>query len=312
MTLKISRLVNPTLLFAAMLLLSSNAFAQEAQQETEQAASQNTSSSVTKESLTAKRSSTSNSVLDLRWRPNSDAPPPATQADSDGWRFEIAPYLWAAALKGDLRVRTTTAHVDASFSDLFNQLDFAFATRFEAAKGRWRLIVDENYMNLGTTGTGPLGLSSVEVEPTLNFFEVAGSYELVSVPNKESTAGEPLPAKFSMEVLGGARYTHFGLGLEPANLPAVEGSRNLIDAFFGNRFKFRPRPAVTLIGKYTVGAGGSNDAETVTGLVDFKLRKRLSFWAGYQYLHMSADKPENVVGFNGSMRGIILGATLHR
>jgi hypothetical protein len=49
--------------------------------------------------------------------------PSTSQADSKAWHFEIAPYLWAAALKGDLRVRNTSTHVDASFSDLFKQLD---------------------------------------------------------------------------------------------------------------------------------------------------------------------------------------------
>ena len=229
--------------------------------------------------------------------------------DPDAWHFEVAPYIWAAALEGDLRVRNTTTHVDASFSDLFKQLDLALATRFEAKKGRWALMLDENYMNLGTTGTGPLGRRTVKVEPTLNFLEFAGSYEVVSVPNKESTE---LPAVFSVEVLGGARYTHFGLGLEPENLAPVEGSRNLIDAFFGNRFKYRPRPAVTLIGKYTVGGGGSNNAETVTGLVDYRFRKSISLWGGYQYLHKNADKPSNVVGFNGSLRGVILGVGIHK
>jgi hypothetical protein len=135
----------------------------------------------------------------------------------------------------------------------------------------------------------------VKVEPTLNFFEFVGSYEPVSIPNKQATADQPLPPIFSIEVLAGARYTHFGLGLEPENASKVEGSRNLLDAFFGNRFKYRPHPAVTLIGKYTVGGGGSNDAETVTGVVDLRFRKNMSFWVGYQYLHMNADQSANVV-----------------
>jgi len=219
--------------------------------------------------------------------------------------------MWAAALEGDLRVRDTTAHVDSSFSDLFKQLDFTIATQFEARKGKWRLMLDENYINLGTTGNGPLR-NPVKIEPTLNFFEFGASYEVVTVPNKNSTDNDPLPPVFSAEILGGARYTHFGLGLEPANRPPVEASRNLVDAFVGNRFKGRLHPAVTLIAKYTVGGGGSDFTGTATGLVDFKFRKNMSAWIGYQYLHMNADKPSNVVGFNGDMRGLILGVTLHK
>jgi hypothetical protein len=304
--LRIASLIKITLLLATVFILPNHAFGQEAQQETELVISQSNSASVAK----------SKSVLGLKWNPYSkpanSATPSAPQDDSNGWHFESAPYLWAAALKGDLRVRNTTTQVDASFSDLFEQLDFAIATQFEAIKGRWRLILDENYMNLGTTGSGPLGRRTVGVEPTLNFFEFGGSYELVSVPNKEATADKPLPPVFSMEIGGGGRYTHFGLGLEPQNAAPVEASRNLVDAFFSNRFKFRPHPAVTLIGKYTVGGGGSHDAETVTGLVDLRFRKNMSVWFGYQYMHMDADQSDNVIGFNGSMRGLILGATLRK
>lgn len=239
------------------------------------------------------------------------APAHAQSTDSNSWQFESTPYLWAAALEGDLRVRNTTAHVDSSFSDLFKQLDFTIATQFEAKKGKWRLMLDENYINLGTTGNGPLR-NPVKIEPTLNFFEFGASYEVATVPNKNSTDSDPLPPVFSAEILGGARYTHFGLGLEPANLAPVEASRNLVDAFVGNRFKARLHPAVTLIGKYTVGGGGSDFTGTVTGLVDFRFRKSMSAFIGYQLLHMNADKPSNVVGFNGDMRGLIMGVTLHK
>lgn len=239
------------------------------------------------------------------------APAQSQSKDSNSWHFEATPYLWAAALEGDLRVRDTTAHVDSSFSDLFKQLDFTVATQFEARKGRWRLMLDENYVNLGTTGTGPLR-NPVEIEPTLNFFEFAASYEVVTVANKNSTDSEPLPPVFSAEIIGGGRHTHFGLGLEPANRAPIEGSRNLVDVFVGNRFKARVHPAVTFVGKYTVGGGGSDFAGTVTGLVDFNIRKSMSASIGYQLLHMNADKPSNVVGFNGEMRGLILGLTLHK
>jgi hypothetical protein len=237
------------------------------------------------------------------WRPQADS--------DDDWHFEIAPYLWAAALKGDLRVRNSTARVDASFSDIFHNLDFSFATRVEAGKKRWRVLIDENYVNLGTTGTGPLG-ETIDVQPTLNFFEVAGSYELATIRNKNSTANEPLPPTLSLEVLGGLRYTHFGLGLQRGTNPAVEGSRNLVDFFAGNRVKVRPHPAFTIIGKYTLGGGGSHFAWTVSALGDFRFRRNMSAWGGYQVLDMDADQASNTVGFNGKLQGLIFGLSFYK
>jgi len=237
--------------------------------------------------------------------------PPQPDAGDDDWHFEIAPYLWAAALKGDLRVRNTTAAVDASFSDIFHNLDFSFATKAEASKGKWRVLIDENYVNLGTTGTGPLG-DPIDVQPTLNFFEVGASYAPVIIRDKNSTANESLPPVFSLEVLGGLRYTHFGLGLTRAGNPGVEGSRNLVDFFGGNRVKVRPHPAFTIIGKYTLGGGGSHFAWSVSGLGDFRFRRNMSAWGGYQVLDMDADQASNTIGFNGKLQGLIFGLSIYK
>ena len=235
---------------------------------------------------------------------------PAPSNDPDGWRFEMAPYIWLAGLEGNLRVRNNTVRIDSSPSDLVEQLDFAFATKFEAGKGKFKFILDENYVNLGATGVGPLG-QVTDVQPTLNIFEFGGSYAPIVIPNKDSTSSTPLPPTFSLEIIGGGRYTHFGLGIDRPNLSA-EGSRNIVDAFIGNRFKVRPHPAVTLIGKYTVGGGGSHFAWSAAGLVDLRWKPGFSLWGGYQVLDMDADQASNTIGFNGRLRGLIMGVTLYR
>lgn len=301
--MKISGLIT---IVAVFLLLTGVAVGQQAGQS---AAPSSESSTVAKR-IETKSNEAPTSESSNKLEPSNAVPLP--QADDDsGWHFEIAPYLWAAAMKGDLRVRNTTATVDSSFSDIFHVLDFAFAVKAEASKGKWRVMLDENYVNLGETGTGPLG-QTTDVQPTLNFFEVGASYAPVIVRNKNSSANEPLPPVFELEVLGGLRYTHFGLGLTRGSNPGVEGSRNLVDFFAGNRIKARPHPAFTIIGKYTVGGGGSHLAWTFTGLGDFRFRHNMSAWGGYQYLHMDADQASNTVGFKGSLRGLIFGVSLYK
>lgn len=300
------------IVFAAAVLvcLAGDAFAQELQQTSTQADITNDSRSDVNSATTHGSNLQKNARTTLARTAN--PPFPKAPPTSDSWHFEAAPYLWAAALEGDLRVRNTTTHVESSFSDVFKQLDFAFATTFEASKGRWRLMLDENYVNLGTTGTGPLGRNTIAIEPTLNFFEFGASYAPVIVPNKDATDNNPLPPTLSVEILGGGRYTHLGLGLEPQNGNKVEGSRNLVDLFIGNRLKVRPHPAVTLSGKYTVGGGGSEFAWTAEGLVDLRFRKNLSAWGGYRILGMNADQASNAVGFDGQMRGLIFGMTIYK
>ena len=52
---------------------------------------------------------------------------PAVQETTteSGWTFSFAPYFWAAGLSGDVaQFGLPEAHVDASFSDIFDHLDF--------------------------------------------------------------------------------------------------------------------------------------------------------------------------------------------
>ena len=192
-------------------------------------------------------------------------------------------------------------------------LDFAAAVQVEAIKGRWRIMLDENYANLGTTGTGPLGIVTLDVQPTINIFEFGASYTFVKIANKNATASEPLPPVFTAEVLGGGRFFHLGLGLQANNNPPQEGSRNLVGPFVGNRFKVSPHKAVTLIGKYTVGGSGagSNFAWSADALMDLRLKKGFSLGGGYRWLGMNADDPSNRIGFDGTMRGLMLSMTLY-
>ena len=238
---------------------------------------------------------------------------PQASGDPDTWQFEIRPYIWLAGLYGTLRVNNTTAQVGQDSASVIGMLDFAAATQVEAIKGNWRLMVDENYANLGTTGTGPLGLVTFDVQPTINIFEFGVSYTAVKIANKNATASDPLPPIFTAEVLGGGRFFHLGLGLQANNNPPQEGSRNLVGPFVGNRFKVSPHKAVTVIGKYTVGGSGagSNFAWSADALVDLRLKKGFSLGGGYRALGMNADDPNNRIGFDGTMRGLILTMTLY-
>jgi hypothetical protein len=122
------------------------------------------------------------------------------------WRFEIRPYIWTAGVYGTLRVGSTTAQTGKGSSSVLGMLDFAAASQVEAINGRWRIMFDKNYVNLGTSGTGPAGNVTVDVQPTMNIFEFGGSYTALAVRNKKVTATEPLPPIFRAEILGGALH----------------------------------------------------------------------------------------------------------
>jgi len=230
-------------------------------------------------------------------------------AFESAWHLEVTPYLWMPKIEGNLRLNNQLVRIDSSASNLAGSLDFIIGTRVEAKYGKWGLFVDEDYMNLGATGTAPGPLATVyNVQPTLNIFEVGPSFTAFAVGNTEN--GDPMPDVFTIEVLGGMRWTHLGLGLTTATTQA-EGSRNIIDGFVGARVRGRPHPRFMLGGGYTIGGGGSRMAWTANFTGDFQFHRNMSFSGGYQVLDMDADDTNNVVGFNGRLRGLIFGFTFH-
>src|ERR1044071_1536982 len=280
--------------FAFLLLLAATASAQEMTGSREKTAKDDGVSSDPSESMTKVASAGLRPTGSLFALPapvrGTESPvtasPPQAAEDDETWHYEVRPYLWTAGIYGDLRVNNTTAQTGKGSTSVLGMLDFAAAAQVEAIRGRWRLMFDENYVNLGTTGTGPGGNVTLDVQPTMNIFEAGGSYTAVTVRNKKATVTNPLPPIFRAEILGGVRWFHLGLGLRANNNPPVEGSRNLVGPFVGSRLKVSPHKAVTLIGKFTVGSSGAgaNLAWSGEGLIDLRLKKTFSLAGGYRVL----------------------------
>ena len=55
----------------------------------------------------------------------------------------------AISMNGDAKVKGQKADVDVSFSDIWDELNFAFMLEYEARKGRWGLWGNTIYANLG-------------------------------------------------------------------------------------------------------------------------------------------------------------------
>ena len=64
------------------------------------------------------------------------------------WQLSVTPYLWATALKGDVRVGRTKRQVDASFNDILDNLNGALMLSLELRKGRFGLLSDTVYADL--------------------------------------------------------------------------------------------------------------------------------------------------------------------
>jgi hypothetical protein len=70
----------------------------------------------------------------------------------EGWTFSVAPYFWAAGISGEVgQFGLPPVDVDASFSDIFDHLDFGAMAIAEARYDRYSIFGDIMYSTTSTT-----------------------------------------------------------------------------------------------------------------------------------------------------------------
>jgi len=81
---------------------------------------------------------------------------PASMA-SDGWQYELTPYVFFSGMKGDIGVGgLPPIDIDASFSDIADNLEAGFMGMFTARNGPLLFSFDGSYTKLEASGTGPV------------------------------------------------------------------------------------------------------------------------------------------------------------
>jgi len=93
----------------------------------------------------------------------------ATQAypaeGDEGWRWSLAPYLWASGIKETLRVDgEVVGGQDLTFADLVDKTEATAQLHFEGSRDRWGVFADLFYIELSDSGTGNLGVSRLDAD----------------------------------------------------------------------------------------------------------------------------------------------------
>ena len=217
------------------------------------------------------------------------------------WEFSVAPYAFFAALDGRVGVVGQTAQVDASFSDIFRNLDFAAMGTFEARKGKWAIVTDAMYMSLsGKKVTPSPFFGDIDVEVKEIVVDPVVAYRVLKLE------------KAHIDLLGGARFWHVKshLTFQPRILPLVdvEGSKNWVDPIVGARGVASISPRVFLFGRFDMGGFGVNSDFTgqAFGGLGYQLKPRVALLGGYRYLRV--DYVNEGFIFKTAMSGIMAGA----
>lgn len=140
------------------------------------------------------------------------------ESSQNEWEFAIAPYLWAAGMDGSIGIANFEQDVDVAFSDIIDNLDFAFMGHFDMRNEHWVLMSDLVFVDLGHEED--LVQATVTAGLDMTLFEVAGGYRVSRV----------------FTILAGARWVDMATGIDYSGTlidDEVAASKDWIDPLIG-------------------------------------------------------------------------------
>lgn len=208
----------------------------------------------------------------------------------DRWHFAITPYFWFSGLEGTVSMKgLAEVPVEASFGDIWDNLDIGLLGRFEGRRNRVGFAVDSSYLDLGVSVAqdrpllGQLGLEadvrSLISEGLVSYRAVAGSAERGAW----------------LDVFGGVRYVGTrsqlkGRAPDGSDLATTKQTIDWVDGLVGARFRVPLGSRLGLHGRADLAGLGSDFSWNLQGGLDVPLGRRWALGAGYRHLDVDYDK----------------------
>ena len=218
---------------------------------------------------------------------------------ADPWKFKAALYLWGAAIDGTTRGGN---EFDASFSDIWDNLDFAFMGAFEARKGKWSVAADVIYMDVSADRAGTIGPRNAPVSADLDLtgwvFNFQGARNVYEHENA------------SVDVLLGARYLDLESKLTVTTSGffgsrTSEASGDVWDGIVGVKGQINVSKSWFLPYHLDIGTGQSDATWQVLGGVGYAF-KHVDLILAYRYLAWNFDSDSQLEDMN--LSGPLFGA----
>jgi hypothetical protein len=223
----------------------------------------------------------------------------AQSFDRDSNEIILAPYLWATAISGTSTVgMLPPLDIDASFSDILDNLNFAMSLHTEFKRGPWVFVIDPTYISL-------------EMEVVLPIPDVPAGKMEVDVWIIELWAGYQFHDNW--EVIGGARYQDQDISIsglpDPPFTPPLGVSDDWTDWFAGLRFNADLGDKWLMVWRGDVVVAGDSDSSWNSSIFfnrRFGDNKMLNL--GYRYL---VDDYVNagIYGWDVTQDGPVVGFT---
>ena len=214
---------------------------------------------------------------------------------SDGWQYEITPYIFFSGMKGEVGFGEPfpIVDIDASFGDIADNLEAAFMGMFTARNGPWLFSFDGAYTKLEASGTGPVYGNTFTLTNKITILQGNAGFRVVEEP------------RVAVDALAGIRYMKFEVDLSGPNNTYGSSDSWATDFVIGALATVPVAENVDLIAYVDLGGGGSDFTwQTMLG-VNWQFADRWTAKAGYRYLDF--DYEDDGVVFDIALSGPYLG-----
>jgi hypothetical protein len=224
---------------------------------------------------------------------------------TDGWTFSVTPYFWAAGLSGETSAFgvPVVVDIDADFSDVWDNLDFAAMAIVDARNGRYSIFGDLIYTKLSADSATPRGVLATSVDVTAETFAglVGAGYSVLEGPSGH------------LDIVGGIRVWSVDVDLSFSGQflggDSFSDGATWVDGLVGVRGNYSFTPQFYFTGWALVGAGEADlDWDVAAGL-GYRINDRFSATLGYRALGVDYSNDDGFL-FDVVQQGPIMGLTI--
>lgn len=211
----------------------------------------------------------------------------SSSTESD-WSYTATLYGWFPGVSTTVETPQGEIEAEVDFDEVLETLDIAFLGALEARKGRWSLIGDFQYFDIGADFATPTGalFSGGEVDSKMALFSAYATYAVVQNSDTRFDVG------------GGLRYYDVTVetqlisqGTAPTLLLEDDGSWT--DLLLAARVKHHFNARWSGIAYGDLGGFGLDDASELSWRAfagaGYQFNERWSAVGGYQYLSIDRD-----------------------
>ena len=229
----------------------------------------------------------------------------ADEQTSSGWKFNVSPYLWLAGISGTVGTLPglPPADINDSFSDVWDNLQFAGMIAGSARKGRFSMAGDLQYVHTEAKDDSLAPLFGSEKLTSKSFiFSALGEYLILEKDRS------------NLLVSGGLRVWSVDteLVLSPGTLPGrtIKGDDTWVDPMIGVRGSVDLGASdVFFTGwSYVGGFGvGSDIMADLFGGLGYRFTDNISATMGYRWTKVDYD--DGGFLYDVVQQGVMVGAT---